>query len=348
VRRAGRSDGARERLASPVQERQPAATPPLSPAAIVAAPGEEPRRIRTLDPVQAPSASRAAPLSDAVIAAVAGLFAGEREPAHSVLDFHFERASLRHADPANERPTGKEKRVRRVLTWAIEHDPERGGQLVSFLIAALRGCGGFRPESPNFIGADDIENARQVFRAEGFELGSDGDFRPLVLENLSGPELTAALEANVRRARQGVMDAALLAGTGKDLLEATAAHVLNQCYGFYNEQANFLTLLGQAFTAVGLVTSAHAKAPGEPPEAGLQRALFAAACAVNTLRNKEGTGHGRPFLPTLTVERARIAVPDDGNGEPAPPGGAPPQIHAVGPQRDASFLLPAQIPALLF
>lgn len=258
--------------------------------------------------MQAPSTPRAAPLSDAVIASVAGLFAGEREPAHSVLDFHVGRAGLRHADPAKERPTGKEKRIRQILTWAIEHDPERGGQLVGLLIAALRGCGGFRPESPNFIGTDDIENARQVFRAEGFELASDGEMRPLVLENLSGPDLTAALEANVRRARQGVTDAAVLAGAGKDLLEAVAAHVLNERNGFYNEQSNFPTLLAQAYMAVGLVTSAHPKVAGEPPEAALQRALFDAACAVNTLRNKQGTGHGRPFLPTLTVEQARIAV----------------------------------------
>lgn len=258
--------------------------------------------------MQAASTSRSAPLSDSILAAVAGLFAGEREPAHSVLDFQFDRVGLRHADPSNDRPTGKEKRVRQVLSWALEHEPERGGQLVTLLIAALRGCGGFRPESPNFIGHDDIDNARQLFRAEGFELASDGDLRPVVLDGLAGTELTTALEANVRRAQRGVMDAALLTGTGKDLVEATAAHVLNECYGSYNEQANFPTLLGQAFNAVGLVTPAHPKTQGEPPQAGIQRALFEAACAVNTLRNREGTGHGRPFLPSVTEDEGRIAV----------------------------------------
>jgi hypothetical protein len=29
---------------------------------------------------------------------------------------------------------------------------------------------------------------------------------------------------------------------------------------------------------------------------------------VNTLRNKQGTGHGRPFLPTVTSAEARTAV----------------------------------------
>ena len=258
--------------------------------------------------MQAPAAPRSGPLSDAVIAAVSGLFAGEREPAHSVLDFQFERLGLRDADPGKSRPTGKEKRIRQILTWAIEHDPERGGQLVGLLVAALRGCGGFRPESPNFIGGDDIENARVVFRSEGFELGTDGELRPLILENLSGADLTAALEANVRRARQGVMDAALLAGTGKDLVEGTAAHVLNERYGFYDEQANFPALLGQAFIAVGLVTPAHPKTMSESPQSAVERGLFETACAVNRLRNKQGTGHGRPFPPTVTLEEPRIAV----------------------------------------
>jgi len=35
----------------------------------------------------------------------------------------------------------------------------------------------------------------------------------------------------VRRAKRGAADAALVTGTGKDLLEAVAAHVLQQRYG---------------------------------------------------------------------------------------------------------------------
>lgn len=38
--------------------------------------------------------------------------------------------------------------------------------------------------------------------------------------------MTEALHAYVRRAKKGSMDSALLAGTGKDLLEAVAKHVL--------------------------------------------------------------------------------------------------------------------------
>jgi hypothetical protein len=37
-------------------------------------------------------------------------------------------------------------------------------------------------------------------------------------------------------------------------------------------------------------------------------ALYELACAVNRLRNREGTGHGRPFLPSVTQTQARTAI----------------------------------------
>jgi hypothetical protein len=40
----------------------------------------------------------------------------------------------------------------------------------------------------------------------------------------------------------------------------------------------------------------------------VERSLYEAGCAVNALRNKTGTGHGRPFLPSLTDDEARSAV----------------------------------------
>jgi len=36
--------------------------------------------------------------------------------------------------------------------------------------------------------------------------------------------------------------------------------------------------------------------------------LYELGCAVNRLRNTEGTGHGRPFLPNVTDGEARTAV----------------------------------------
>ena len=99
-----------------------------------------------------------------------------------------------------------------------------------------------------------------------------------------------------------------MTGTGKDLLEATAAHVLQQRYGYYSSLSNFPTLLGQAFTDLGLATNQTAASPSEPPECRIERALYELACGINQLRNKQGTGHGRPWLPTVSDADARMAT----------------------------------------
>ena len=112
----------------------------------------------------------------------------------------------------------------------------------------------------------------------------------------------------MRRAKRGVGDAALITGTGKDLLEATAAHVLMQRFGSYPSSSNFPTLLGQAFIAVGLATSHEPSQPTDPPHKRMERAMYDMGCAINYLRNKEGSGHGRPWLPGITDADARAAV----------------------------------------
>lgn len=172
-----------------------------------------------------------APLTDSVIFAVARLVddarVETRQPSHSDLDFQIGRAGLTAGDPkADGQLVGKAKRVRAALNWALTNDIRAGEALVESLIAFLRGCGGFRAGSPNYVGAEVITDAIGAFRAEGFVLSQDGELLAVVLDNLSGTELSAALACYVRRAQQGAQDAALLTGTGKDLLEATAAHIL--------------------------------------------------------------------------------------------------------------------------
>lgn len=259
------------------------------------------------------SSNPSGPLSDPVIMAMAklvddGMAETKREPTHSHLDAAFRRAGLSEADPnrvGHGRPLGKAKRVTAVLSWAFEHDRVAGRRLVYVLTSTIQALGGFRSTSPNFVGTEVISNAKAVFRHEGYDLGSDGSLRVLLLDGLSGRAVTEALQKYVNRAKQGVDDAALVTGTGKDLLEATAKHVLVERFGQASDTASFPTLLGQAFTEVGL---AFEWKPGRPAHERVEAALYELGCAVNTLRNKEGTGHGRPFLPTVTGAQARAAI----------------------------------------
>lgn len=254
-----------------------------------------------------------APLSDAVIFALARLVddaqSETREPSHSDLEFQISRAQLTAGDPkAQGQLVGKSKRIRGVLSWALEHNTAGGQKLVVSLLAFLRSCGAFRDSSPNFSGVEAIANAISAFRNEGFTLTPDGEIRPQLLDNLSGAALTEALLQYVKRAKRGADDAALLAGTSKDLLEATAAHILLERNGSYPERANFEALLGMAFIALDLATPQHPIAAGESPQRKAERGMFSLAVGINTMRNKLGSGHGRPWLPDITDTEARAAI----------------------------------------
>jgi len=254
-----------------------------------------------------------APLTDAVIAALARLMddsqsptGSRRQPSHSEIEEQFRRAELIQVDPGQAgRPIGKAKRIRGVLHWAIENEIERGERLVYLLIALVRGVGGFREASSNYAGGEPIQDLREAFASEGFNLTETGELLPVVLDTLTGQQLTEALKAYVRRARRGVLDAALVTGTSKDLVEAVARHILVRRFGSYSESANFPMLLGQAFAEAGL---SAVKKTDPTAQEQVDLALYDLACAVNRLRNRDGTGHGRPFLATVTQAQARAAV----------------------------------------
>jgi hypothetical protein len=256
---------------------------------------------------------RSAPISEAVTVVIARLVddaqTGTREPSHSSLEFLINRAGLSEGDPkAQGQLVGKRKRLLSTLSWALEHNPCAGEDLVFMVISSLRAAGGFRHGSSNYVGEEVIQDAITVFHAEGYELSLDGELSPLVLDGLSGAAMTEALKAYVRRAKRGASDAALLTGTSKDLLEATAAHLVSVRYGHDPGKANFPTLLEWAFSSLRMATPKDPVLPEESANRGFERAIFQLACAVNRLRNKEGTGHGRAWLPSVTSAQAKTAI----------------------------------------
>lgn len=253
-------------------------------------------------------------ITDLIVAAVSKMVddsqvEGYREPSHSDLEFYIGRAGLTNADPkAQGQTVGKAKRVRAVLSWAVDNDQAAGGKLVEALISKIRASGGFREASENFIGREVIRQAIEAFATEGYVLSADGALQAKNLETLSGKELTDALRGYANRAQKGSEDAALVSGTGKDLLEATAAHVITMKYGSYPQQANFPALLGQAFIALGLATPEDAPSSSEEPHRVMERGMYQSAVGVNRLRNKEGSGHGRPWVPGIERAEAKAAI----------------------------------------
>ena len=250
------------------------------------------------------------PLSEAIIHAVCRLvddYKDPREPSHSQLTFAIERAGLAEVDRSeNPQRAGKERRLRAVLTWAHENDVPKGQLLVSYVFPLLQGCSGFMTGSPHYVGDNPIAAAHEAFRSEGWELAPNGDLFPMLLDGLTGAEAERILRSYVSRLRRNPDDSPLIVGTSKDLLEATAKHVLLERYG-EERHASFPVLLGQAFIALELATPQTPPASAELPYRDIERAYYTMACAVNRLRNREGSGHGQPFLPTVTVPQARAA-----------------------------------------
>lgn len=253
------------------------------------------------------------PVNDTIVYSLARLVddaqKDRRDPSHSDIEFQLNRAGLIHADPNKDgTPVGKAKRLRIVLNWAIENDMAKAEKLASGIISSVKGCGGFRESSPNFVGSDAIADLGEALRLEGIVLGKDGSMSPVVLDSLSGRNLTKALRGYVNRAKKGIEDAALVVGTSKDLMEAVAAHVIQELWGSYPSTANFPSLLGQAFVALEMATPEQVPVQGEHQRCRFERSLYETACSINNLRNKQGTGHGRPWVPDLRAAEAKAAV----------------------------------------
>ncbi len=59
---------------------------------------------------------------------------------------------------------------------------------------------------------------------------------------------------------------------------------------------------------LGMATSYDEEKKDEHPRKTIERNMYDLACSINKLRNKQGTGHGRPFLPDLSKTEAIEAV----------------------------------------
>lgn len=254
------------------------------------------------------------PIDDSIAYAIASLVddaqKDRRDPSHSDIEFEIKKSGLTEFDPNKPglAPVGKMKRVRSVLISSLEKHQEKAETLAYGIINLVRASGGFRDQSPNYVGNSVIENLRSLLRPKGILLQKDGQIDPLVLDGLDSVELTKALTNYIDRAKKGYEDAALIVGTSKDLMEAVAAHVIQEKTGTYSTTSNFPTLLGQAFIMLGMATSQDKKIDDEHPRKDIERNLFDLACSVNRLRNKQGTGHGRPFIPDLNIEESKEAI----------------------------------------
>jgi len=251
-------------------------------------------------------------LNRALASTIDQLVDANRPPSHDELTHVFRSAGILHADPARAgEKVGKVKRVRTVASWCLSHDVRAGWRLLEALVSAVRAEGGFSPHSAGFVGDEVVANLRRALQEVGFTVSDGGELIPQLLESVPEVDQNAALAQYASRLRRGALDSPLVTGTGKDLLEATARHVLVQNHGAYDARMGFPGTLFNAYAALGLCSPPGQLIQGrlldEDPAGQLEQTVFLLAVAVNRLRNAEGTGHGRPFLPSVTPRQAELA-----------------------------------------
>ncbi|WP_396908116.1 abortive infection family protein [Mycolicibacterium sp.] len=260
-------------------------------------------------------------MSDLIeLGAVLGAFFDGAGPSHDQLDQAFARHGLADGDPAPRGRArdggnlGKAKRVRRIFVYAADNDPSAGLALAQQLVALLRADGAFTPTLPEYAGPHKIGRLVAPFKRLGLTLTESGELGPTVIDNLQGTELTDTLRGYVRRINLNPDDPELQIGTGKELDEATARHVLMQRTGTYpvgGAAGNFPMTLAGAFAALGFEMPGNIKLDDDP-HAAVQKCLFLLGKEINRLRNEAGTGHGKPGPPTktkpLTAKQARLVA----------------------------------------
>lgn len=237
-----------------------------------------------------------------VSAVLGDFFEDGKGPSRDQLDQAFARTRLATGDPApagrtpQGAPLDKTKRIRQVLVHATDHDPAAGLRLAQQIVALQRADGACTPALADYAGPQKIDRLRDAFARVGFTLDANGALRPTVIDNLAGTQLTQALRSYVDRINLNPDDAPLQIGTGKELDEATARHVLEERTGSYPTgglAGSYPVTLAGAFTAMGFTVPPQVPLDKDPHRQ-VQECLFLLGFAVNRLRNDAGTGHGRP------------------------------------------------------
>jgi len=212
-------------------------------------------------------------------------------PSHSGLDTIFGKLAIDspETDPQG-RNINKVKRLRAAFDKADARGEETTISLVKEIVEEMRFKGVFAStdeQTREMIGA-----LRVSLERAGGRLTDHGRLEPLTL----GPAIEAGGRQTVDRLQSRLRDPSLdpgaILGTSKDLLEATAKHLLKE-YSPDTPAGDMPGVVGQAMRAAGLssipreIDSTNAKAV-----AVLRQQVLRTADAVTSTRNTAGDGHG--------------------------------------------------------
>lgn len=248
---------------------------------------------------------RAAPITDDVIAAIAKFFHAGHGPSHSEISRVL--TGTGHGDgytytPGAQGPN-KEQRILQGLALA-QRQPARARDLLDALLSLLRVNALIGPSASG----EDVDRLKRALSSAGWYLTRDGHAQPFGQVDLDTGG-RAALDEQVARLRRSTGDPALLIGTAKDLLETVSKFVLEEVGYPGIDKMGYNQLWHLARERLGVLPQqVDPDLPGADAIRAIHQSTWNIADQVNTLRNLQGTGHGRTLPSGVSEDLAMLVV----------------------------------------
>lgn len=224
-------------------------------------------------------------------------------PSHSGLDDIFARRGIESPrSDAQGTSVNKSRRLRAAFDAVGDEGEGAVKWLIHDIVEEMRYQNVF--EHPDEKRLELVERLRQALAGAGATLTSDGRIEG----GYVGPEVPAGGRTTVDRLqtklRGGEQDPGSILGTSKDLLEATAKHLLHE-HDPVATPGDMPGVVSQAMRAAKLSTKpSEIDSPNAKAIAGLRNQVVKTAEAVAPLRNKGGDGHGHLEPTDVTPELA--------------------------------------------
>ena len=250
------------------------------------------------------------PTTGDVAGAIARFFHGGVGPSHSSISRVLLESGYFDDYEARTGVQGpnKESRVLRAFTVA-RAEPARARKLVDGLLSSLRLAGLLGAGT----GGEDVDRLRRALGGAGWYLSDDGHLRAFAGVDIDtgGRE---ALDEQLERLRRSTADPGLLIGTAKDLLEAVAKFVLEESGWPTTAKMDFGQVWHLARERLGVLPEqVDPDLPGAAAIKAIHQSTWRIAEQVNSLRNLQGTGHGRTLPTGISEELALLVVREAGS-----------------------------------
>ena len=248
---------------------------------------------------------RSAPLTDDVAGAMAAFFRGGAGPSHSDVSRVLTSCGYSDNYVYREDVQGPNKQSRVLSAFgAAKRNPSRGREMVDGLLGLLR--------LANLIGTDDPSEdeirLRRALGSSAWYLDDHGH-----LHAFAGLDVDTggreALDEQLDRLRRSTADPGLLIGQAKDLLESVAKFVLQELGMDVGTKLDFNGVWYLARERLGILPQhVDPDLPGAAAIREIHQSTWRIAEQTNSLRNLQGTGHGRTVPTGVSEELALLVV----------------------------------------